>query len=427
VTFKDLVKTALRNVGRHRVRTILSAVGVTVGILTMVTMVSLGVGVHREIIDAMRGAGLETVRINPATEEENLFTRFTDPKRTVLITRELVEELRARSDVVAVSPAIRIPWAADIGLEIDAATLKLSVSEPPWGPQEPFSVPPELVAGEEISGESRGEIVLSTDVLASAGLSDQEALDALIGREVTMVLTAPRGETQRFPLRLTGVMKQNYGFDGPYFDAFIGTPDALAMKAWWYNDPDILANEGYDALTIKAASVGDAVKIMEDLEAQGFEVTSVRTMLEMVNKMMVVLKTMLGSVGGLALFVASVGIANTMVMAVYERTREIGILRAVGASRGDIRRLFTAEAALIGLIGGVGGTIGGWLLGLGLNRGILLVLAWQEISINGTFFVVTGWLAAAALAFATVVGLLAGLYPAGRAARLDPLDALRYE
>jgi len=152
-----------------------------------------------------------------------------------------------------------------------------------------------------------------------------------------------------------------------------------------------------------------------------------KTILDTVNKTMVVLQTMLSSIGGLALLVASIGIANTMIMSVYERTREIGILKAVGASPGDIRLLFMAEASLIGLLGGVAGTIGGWLLGLGLNEGILAYLRWKEIPVTGTFFVVTGWLVALALVFATVVGLLAGLYPAARAARLDPLEALRYE
>jgi putative ABC transport system permease protein len=142
---------------------------------------------------------------------------------------------------------------------------------------------------------------------------------------------------------------------------------------------------------------------------------------------MIVLQTMLGSIGTLALLVASIGIANTMIMAVYERTREIGILKAVGASPGDIRKLFVAESSFIGLVGGVAGTVLGWLLGLGLNRLILAILRWQELPVRGTFFVVTGWLVLLALAFATVVGLLSGLYPAARAARLDPIEALRYE
>jgi putative ABC transport system permease protein len=127
------------------------------------------------------------------------------------------------------------------------------------------------------------------------------------------------------------------------------------------------------------------------------------------------------------LFVVFFGIANTMVMSIYERTREIGILKAIGASPGNIRLLFVMEAALIGLVGGIAGVIGGWLLGLGLNAGILAYLEWREVPVTGTFFALTGWLVGLALVFATVVGLLAGLYPAARAARLDPLEALRYE
>jgi ABC-type antimicrobial peptide transport system permease subunit len=142
---------------------------------------------------------------------------------------------------------------------------------------------------------------------------------------------------------------------------------------------------------------------------------------------MIIVQTMLASVGGLALLVASIGIANTMIMAVYERTKEIGILKAVGAAPGQIRLLFVVEASMIGLLGGVIGTVLGWLLGRGLNWLILRILEWQDMPMQGTFFVVAWWLVAAALAFATLVGLLAGLYPAARAARLQPLDALRYE
>jgi putative ABC transport system permease protein len=427
MTLKDLAKTSFNNLGRHRVRTALSAVGVTVGILTIVTMLSLGIGVQQEVTGTLASAGLETVRIRPATEESSEFSRFLDPERTVLITPELVEEIRARDDVVEVNPYIYVPWGINVSLKIGDKTAQVSVDETSWIPSEPFTQPPELIAGAELADGAQGKIVVSSDALASMGYADRAAINELIGQEVALVLKAPRGDTQTVPLRLVGVFEPKYGFDGPYFDTYINSADALVLKAWWYNDPDILAHEGYDALTVKAASLNDAVQIVEQFEEQGFEVTSLRTMLDMVNKTLIILQTMLGSVGGLALFVACIGITNTMVMAIYERTKEIGILKAIGASPGDIRLLFVTEAACIGLLGGIVGTIGGWLLGLGLNEGILAYLQSQEVPVTGTFFVVTGWLVALALAFAIVVGLLAGLYPAARAARLDPVEALRHE
>jgi len=398
-----------------------------VGVLTIVTMLSLGIGVQQEIIQVFQTAGLETVTIRPVTEERTAFNQFAELKRTVIITSDLVEEIRARDDVVKVSPHVFTPRSMNFSLKIGAEMTQISVGRSYMGISEPFTPPPELIAGEELIDGIQGDIVVDTSALESLGYEGQAAFDDLIGQQVELVLQAPRGDTETFAFRLAGVIKTNIGVDGPYFSAQLNADDVLALKGWWYNDPDILENEGYDVLVIKAVSLNDATQIVAQLQERGFEVESLEAMLDMVNKAMVILQTMLSSVGGLALLVASIGIANTMVMSVYERTREIGILKAVGASPGDIRLLFMAEASLIGLLGGVVGTIGGWLLGIGLNETILAYLAWKEISMTGTFFAITGWLVALALAFATLVGLLAGLYPAARAARLDPLEALRYE
>jgi putative ABC transport system permease protein len=420
MTWRDFFKTAFSNLGRHKVRTALSSVGVMVGILTMVTMLSLGVGVQREMIRNFQSIGLETLTLQPKFEERSLFNQFGEPRRTKLLTPALADELRARPEVIEVIPRIYLPRTMSISLRIDGHEARIWV----WdtddeSPDELFSPPPEAVAGRKIESDESGHITLSTSLLEEMEVDDYQAL---IGQEVELVLHAPRGDTATFPLTVVGVLNGRRGVR-------LGFSDQSALKSWWYNDPDLLETQGYDALTVRTTSLSAATWLLDDLEEQGFEVRSMKMTLDMANRGILIMQAMLGSVGLVALLVASLGIANTMIMAVYERTKEIGILKAVGAAPRQIRGLFIIEAALIGVIGGVAGTVGGWLLGLGLNRLIVAIMAWQEITIpqNIHFFALSWWLVVLALAFATVVGLLAGLYPAARAARLDPLEALRHE
>jgi len=203
--------------------------------------------------------------------------------------------------------------------------------------------------------------------------------------------------------------------------------DMAAMKSWWFNTPSYLESQGYDLAVIQAEDVQAAAGLVRSFRTDGYRVQSLELILDQANRVFAVINVMLASVGGLALFVACLGIVNTMIMAIYERTREIGTLKAIGASRGDIRGLFMLEAGMIGLLGGVVGIVGGWALGLLLNQVIAWYIEQEQLPIAATFFVTPWWLVLAALVFAALVGVVAGVYPAARAARLDPLVALRYE
>jgi ABC-type antimicrobial peptide transport system permease subunit len=124
--------------------------------------------------------------------------------------------------------------------------------------------------------------------------------------------------------------------------------------------------------------------------------------------------------------VASLGIVNTLVMAILERRREIGIMKALGASDGDVKRIFFVEAGSMGILGGALGAGLGWMIGRVINLGTNVYLQRQEIRPEN-FWYVPWWLVAAALTFSVFVSLFAGLYPASRAARLDPVQALRHD
>jgi putative ABC transport system permease protein len=416
---RDLFKTAVSNMTRHKARTALTTVGIVVGILTIVTMVSLGIGVQREMLNSFNSVGLETLTIYPVTEQSSSLNPFGQAARTRLLTPTLIEQLKARDDVVSVTPDLSLPDGMRISLRLDGR----EVQADPWQAGSvsipgPFEPGPQLLDGVESPPE--GGLMVTEAILETFGYK-RDDFAALIGRPVELVLYAPRGESQAFPFQIAGITENRWG------NISLAVPDRLKLLKWWNNDPDYMAHWGYDELLIRARSLNDAVQIVDWLSGQGFKVESLKTILDMVNRGMIVVQTMLASVGTLALLVASIGIANTMIMAVYERTKEIGIMKAVGAAPGQIRALFVVEASMIGLLGGIVGTILGWLLGKFLNWLILVILRWQEISVRGTFFVVSWWLVVGALAFAALVGLLAGLYPAARAARLAPLDALRYE
>jgi ABC-type antimicrobial peptide transport system permease subunit len=139
-----------------------------------------------------------------------------------------------------------------------------------------------------------------------------------------------------------------------------------------------------------------------------------------------VLDLFLGIFGSLALAVASIGIVNTLVMAILERRREIGIMKAIGASDGDVKKLFFVEAGVMGIFGGVVGVTLGWAIGRVINLGTNVYLRRQHFPPENVWSV-PWWLVGGAILFALIVSLLSGLYPAARAARLDPVQALRYE
>jgi ABC-type antimicrobial peptide transport system permease subunit len=144
----------------------------------------------------------------------------------------------------------------------------------------------------------------------------------------------------------------------------------------------------------------------------------------MVNLFILVLEAFLASIGAIGLVVSLFGIANTMAMAVLERTREIGIMKALGARNRDVRRLFLAEAATIGAASGMVGLIGAYLAGKLLNA---IARGAFELPPEFSLFHVPGWLAAGSVTFSMFVSVIAGAWPASRAARMDPVRCLRYE
>jgi putative ABC transport system permease protein len=422
MTIRDQIRTALSNVGRRKLRSALASLGVVVGASTIVIMVSLASGVRRQINHQFASIGLDRLTVNPPGERRGGFNPGGfDPAspRKKMITEQDVNRWKELPGVVQVIPEVILP--ASVGLELKwngtNQVVRMGGNEPMRGIF--FQEPPSPVAGSLELPESGG-IVLSQGAAQALGISSND-FAGIIGRSVEAILRAPRGETQSYPLRVQGISREKSR------SIQVSIADRIAMKNWWFNSTNMLQSEGYDSVTIRAADVTATSALTAQFKREGFQVQSLEIVVEVANRIVTAITVMVTLIGGIALLVATIGIANTMVMAIYERTREIGILKALGASRGEIRQMFMMEAGFIGLIGGVIGLSLGWLVGLGLNHVIPIYLRYRELPVRGDFFVVTPTLAIGVILFAIFIGLAAGLLPAQRAATLDPLQALRHE
>lgn len=182
----------------------------------------------------------------------------------------------------------------------------------------------------------------------------------------------------------------------------------------------------YMTISVRVRNTSQVQAVQEAIKKMGFNTFSILDATRSLRRFFVVLDLFLLIFGSLALAVASLGIVNTLVMAILERRREIGIMKAIGASDADVKKLFFVEAGVMGFFGGTAGVLLGWTMGKIINLGTNMYLVRQELPPE-TIWLVPWWLVAFAIGFAVGISLLSGLYPAGRAARLDPVQALRYE
>ena len=182
----------------------------------------------------------------------------------------------------------------------------------------------------------------------------------------------------------------------------------------------------YDSMYVYVDDMDHVTEVQEAINNLGYQANSSMEWLEQAQEQTDMIQAVLGGIGAVSLFVAAIGIANTMMMSIYERTKEIGVLKVLGCALGDIRTMFLMEAGFIGFMGGT--------LGLGLSYGVsYLVNRFLGAGLlgmgmgTGDISRIPLWLSGAAVVFAVIIGMLAGLFPALRAMKLSPLAAIRNE
>lgn len=462
---RDQFQYALSNLRKTRLRTILTAAGVTIGIGAMTSMVSIGVGTQRNVMRAFNEENILTsVTVRPPARRED-----AGPDSLPVLDAAAIERMRVLPGARDAYPVLTVPGLLRIGETQQFLSLEGMPARVLGEQYERGRV--KLLSGRLYEEGEKGGVVITTRA-ARRLLPEGADLDTLVGQKVSFLTAqAPGlggregeagGETrmlegielppmlnalplenllQRLPLGLVepvrleltvlgivdgaGTLTDFLGISlyvpvdvvEPFFArAFRSLESVLTGEA---------GREGYPLVQLLTDDVMAVRSVQESVVEMGFRADSILDQLAEIRLGFIFMNTFLATIGGISLLVAAMMIINTLVMAVLERTREIGLLKAMGATDADVMRLFLSEAGLIGLMGGMGGLILGWIVAEITN----MIANYQfmkmgEMRVDLVAF--PPWLIMGGLAFALIVSLAAGFYPSRRAARVDPVVALRY-
>jgi putative ABC transport system permease protein len=453
---RDLTELAVRNLREAVLRNSLTTLGVAVGVASLVAMLSLGVGLQTlasqrlnksGLFDAvfvtsrrgMRGMG-GPPRPNPvkmedakaldegARRELEKLPNVTEVYQQIRFLTDVRYEGHSYStNVLGLPESSRATGAFDgiTGKYFSSPTAEEAILQVDFAKELSPQVST-LVGKELILRYAQRQETSAADVAKEKDIDKQ--LDEMMSGGISIV-------SREKKLRIAGIIESDPsagigGFGGGR--VFVPLRVAEELRPAQPNDVQEFVRAGgsgkptYTALTVRVKSPKDVLKVEEAIKKMGFLTFSLLDATRSLRLVFTVFDLFLGLFGSLALTVASLGIINTLVMAILERRREIGVLKALGATDGDVRSLFFAEAGAMGLFGGIFGVALGWLIGQGLTWGTTIYLRRQDLP-GVKISYVPWWLALSAIGFAVVVSLVAGLYPAGRAARLNPVEALRYE
>jgi len=432
MTVWDLMSLVVENLSRQKGRVVLTAVGVIIGTAAVVLLISLGVGLQQNAASQLGGIGdLTKIQVLPIFGEPDPNTG--QPAASTPLTDDTVAQLRELPGVTAVVPQDYLQsWGyitlgraqgsgqfigvgtdnlADLGVRVQGGTL-------------------DIKRGSVVVGSSIPQSFY--DPFAPPSNEPPEPVD-LLNKQVTITLVkwASDGTEVHKTVRATvsGIISEVH--DEPDWSVYFPLDEIAGYNTWILGQPIDRNKEGYRMIIVKATSVEEVLDIADQITAMGYQAFTPQTFVQGVQGFYTVLQVVFGGVGAIALLVAAIGIANTMTMAILERTREIGLMKAVGATNRHVLGVFLGESAGIGFLGGLGGVLLGWGLGQVANVFVLAYLAGQSIETGApppsAAVVTPGWLPLFTLIFATIIGMLSGLYPALSAATLSPIKALKYE
>jgi putative ABC transport system permease protein len=395
----DILRMSLGNLRRNLMRTVLTVSGVVVGIGAIVFLVSIGYGIQNLMVSKVANLeALTLVTVRPNTD------------KNISITDDTISKFKALGEVKDISTNLSYPAQVKDSKGNDSDTV-INGIHPEYFKFEGISID----YGTPLSGNDAKEAIVSVAMLKTLNLTNPtEAIGSTLTFKL-LVLDASGNakaghQNDTIKLKIVGMTKEattKYAY----------VPQGTIKK---------IAPGTYSSAKIKTAQRNQVASVRKAVESMGYPTTSVVDTVNQIDSAFVYVRGVLWGFGLIALFVAAIGIFNTMTISLLERTHEIGIMKAIGGRNKDVSRVFITEASMIGLVGGISGVLSGYLLGVLINV-IVNALAKSVGGQPSSLFYTPPSFVAIVITFSFMVSTIAGIYPARRAAKLNPLEALRYE
>ena len=448
----DLFRMIFDNLRRQKGRVVLTALGVVIGTASIVLLVSLASGMQENMMSQFARSGMLTsINVYPADPNSGAYGGgggggFTSPaigkpvannQQQALLTTAVIKQISGIPGVKVVIPRVQLESGGLINVgKLETGAYVLGVAT-----RDTSILDVSIADGTTVLGKNEAIIggwAAKNFYNPSAGpngYNNPQAPD-LLGKRVrfTIFKYSETGETRKtVDLKIVGITQEVMS---EYDSALLINIDEVETWNEWARGKRINRNrEGYPELLVKVNSIDSVLLVADQIQSMGYRSQTPMSFIKQIQNTFTIMQIVFGGIGAISLLVAAIGIANTMTMAILERTREIGLMKAIGATNRDILGIFLGEAASIGLIGGATGTLLGWGMGKLFNGTLSSALSsifpvpMPSNPTGAPMELVSTplWLVVFAILFATLIGLLSGLYPSIRAAMMEPVVALKHD
>jgi putative ABC transport system permease protein len=412
----DIVELTSQRFSTKKMRSFLTILGISIGIGAVYFLVSLTFGIQKLVIGKIATSeSLLSLDVVPNTET----------KEIIKLNSAVIQDIAKMENVAEVSAAKTLP------VELSFKDIKTQTLA--YGVYPSFFRLSALNAsdGNLFTNEDKKGIVVSSAILSLFGLESKNAIGSQIrlsfivaNDQVNSDQSASVDSESATPSAQKAYVQM---VEVPLQFTIEGIIDDESDYIYIHQDNfDAVKMDEFRMAKVKVASQANIDAVRDKILAKGFLVSAMTDTLQQINQIFQVTQVTFTVIGIVALFIAAIGMLNTMTVSLLERTHEIGIMKAIGATDGGIRQMFLAESVLMGILGGFGGLLVGFIF----SQFIGLIINLLAMSLGGdrvNIFFTPPWFIFLVFGFSLFIGLITGYFPARRAAKLNPLDALRYE